>query len=77
MTDGKVDQAWAAEAAKDLIEVGEPAGHVTGMGEHHQGVREGAGKEGQTAVNVKEFEKIMKDLGVPAAGMEYAIGDLS
>jgi len=72
MKDGKVDPEWAKEIAQELGGVSEAGGRVTGMGEGHVRTAE-SGK----AISKEEgdsFKESLKSLGVPEAGLAYAIG---
>jgi len=74
MVDGKVDLVWAKAVADDLVDVGESAGAVTGMGEGHLGVHEGGRNKVKEAEEDKRFEDDLKALGVSEAGLKYATG---
>jgi hypothetical protein len=65
-SDGTVNKAWAKETADDLSEVGEAGGRVHGMGD-------GARTKEADAKENESFKESMKSLGVPEAGLQYAM----
>lgn len=67
--DGKIDPKWAEEVATDFIEaVGEGSGRVRGMGAGSSKTQAAAETETR-----KNLESSLKALGVPEAGLAYAL----
>ncbi len=70
MKDGKLDADWVKETAKLFMD-GTTTG-VEGMGHTREAGRRSTETK-ITEAETKEFSDIYKDLGVPEAGLKYAL----
>jgi len=73
-TEGKVDLDWAKSVKEDLVGVAEAGGSVTGLGEQHLNARESNTQKAEEA-DKKRYSESLQTLGVPEAGLKYALGD--
>lgn len=71
MKEGKVDLDWAKAVAEDLMDGAEAGGRVSGMGEGGSRTREADARRG--ADEDKAFKESLAELGVPQAGLDYAM----
>jgi len=66
--DGTVNKDWAKATFEDLSSVGEAGGRVHGLGE-----RTKEGRDKASEKDAEDFKESMKSLGVPEAGLKYAL----